>query len=479
MYAMASVARAQDVTVAVADSLPAMSRGSLGSGASDAALLKYAPYGDVAVTLRRVYGDGAPALLWSRDGMLTPSARATLDALQRLGERGLNPAAFDVAQVQVLAAGALRSEGERFAFDAALSAASIRALRALQGGRGGRDDGVGGIGDANSGLGNDRGIGGRPRAFPDSTTPASAEPDDLTHALRTLATTARPDSILDAAEPASGQYQLLKRAIGTYRTLARRDSASRGQLSRILATLQRARQTRAADREAGVVVNIPAYRLHATGAGTADTLSMDVVVGVAGRHRTPEMRDSIRYLVFAPYWEVPASIVRAELLPIARRDPRLLTLNNYQIVDKRGRVQPATPKSVRALDAGRMRIRQLSGGTNSLGRVKFMFPNAEDVYLHDTPLRKDFARDRRDLSHGCVRVGDPAALARLLLHDQPEWTAARIEAAMNGKSPVTVTLTQPVPVHLIYATAVARSDGSVEFFDDIYGLDDALSAGRQ
>jgi murein L,D-transpeptidase YcbB/YkuD len=464
---MALEASAQAVTIAAADSLPAMSRGSLGV----AAALRYAAYGDVAVVLRRVYGDGAPALLWSRDGTLTTAARATLDALHRIGDRGLDPAALDVAQVESLAVGPLQTASERFVFDAALSAASIRTVWALQGGADARGGGAGGIGDAISATGRDHGIGGRPRALADGSATLSSHPDDLSIALRTLATTTRPDSLFDAAEPPSAQYQRLKHAISTYRTRADADSIARGRLTQILGTLARARRSRITDVASGVVVNIAAYRLHATGADPADTLSTEVVVGAAGSHRTPEMQDSIRYLVFAPYWDVPASITRSELLPIARRDPRVLTMNNYQIVDHRGRIHPATPKSVRALDAGRLRIRQLPGGTNSLGRVKFMFPNSDDIYLHDTPLKKDFGRDRRDLTHGCVRVGDPVALARLLLRDQPEWTAQRIDAAMNGKTPVTVRLSRPMPVHLIYATAVARADGGVDFHHDIYGLD--------
>ena len=104
-----------------------------------------------------------------------------------------------------------------------------------------------------------------------------------------------------------------------------------------------------------------------------------------------------------------------------------------------------------------------------------MFPNADDIYLHDTPMTNDFARTRRDRSHGCVRVADPAALARLLLRDQPEWTDEAIDAAMSGTTPVTVKLTRPMPVHLSYATAVAREDGSVAFFDDVYGLDADLA----
>jgi len=134
---------------------------------------------------------------------------------------------------------------------------------------------------------------------------------------------------------------------------------------------------------------------------------------------------------------------------------------------------------VRALETGRARIRQLPGGTNSMGRVKFMFPNSDDIYLHDTPLQNDFARERRDRSHGCVRVADPAALARHLLRDQPEWTAERIEAAMHGSTPVTVMLTRPIPIHLTYATAVARTDGRIDFYDDVYGLDVPVRASSE
>ncbi len=308
--------------------------------------------------------------------------------------------------------------------------------------------------------------------------PPHAPLADYSSELRAMASSKTPATVLDAAEPASEQYRLLKGTLPAWRTQALTDTVARRNLSRILLTLERERMLRQQDGTPSITVNIPEFRLRAQADGgelDADAVTMDVVVGVAARHRTPVMSDTIEYIVFAPYWEVPASIVRSELMPIAKRDPYLLTSNNYQIVDRRGRVMPATAKSVQAVAAGRARIRQLPGGTNSLGRVKFMFPNADDIYLHDTPMINDFSRIRRDQSHGCVRVADPAALARLLLRDQPEWTAEAIEAAMNGTAPVTVKLTRPVPVHLTYATAVARDDGTVAFFDDIYGLDADLA----
>jgi len=471
LLAITSTLRGQEASLAVVDSLPAMSLGSLGPS-RDAAVTtarRYLTFGAAAADLRRLYGDGEPVLLWIRGGALTAPARAALAALERLGDRGLDAREFQVVELRNLAAGLLDTDDAQFAFDATLSAASIKALRVLHGGR---------ATAADSSTG--------------SIVPSS---DDYTAEVRTLAASTESDAVFDAAEPASSQYHLLKSALGRYRVPADRSVEARTEHSvetrteraeegctqreRIVATMARARTRRVSDSAASVVVNIPAFRLQAAGGGEGDSLSMDVVVGGASAHRTPEMSDSIRYLVFAPHWDVPSSITRAELLPIARRDPYLLTLNNYQIVDRRGRVLPANAASVKVLDAGRARIRQLPGGTNSLGRVKFIFPNADDVYLHDTPHRNDFTSARRDQSHGCVRVADPSALARLLLRDQPEWTAERIEQAMQGKVPVTVKLTRPVPIHLIYATAVARADGSVDFFDDIYDLDAPSGAGRQ
>jgi murein L,D-transpeptidase YcbB/YkuD len=443
--------RAQELDVVTADSLPASSRATLGASSADVVARRLTRLGNVGADVRRIYGDGALTLLWSRDGAPTTSAVALLDELDRLRDRGLEPDDYDVDHLRKLLDAKLRTPEAREEFDVTMSVAAMRVVRALRDGRVVRVDSA-------------------------TLQPLDSVLADRSAEVRALAESKAPEALLDAAEPASDQYRLLKNALGTYRTLAVSDSVARGQLSSILLTLERERMLRTDVSRPAVVVNIPEFRLRAQGdAGSADTLGMDVVVGVAARHRTPVMSDSIQYLVFAPYWEVPRSIITAELLPIARRDPYLLTTNNYQILDRRGRVLPATAASVKLVESGRARIRQLPGGTNSLGRVKFMFPNAEDVYLHDTPLRNDFVRPRRDQSHGCVRVADPVALAKLLLRDQPQWTPEAIEAAMNGKVPVTVKLTRPVPVHLSYATAVADADGRVTFFDDIYGLDAELS----
>jgi murein L,D-transpeptidase YcbB/YkuD len=139
-----------------------------------------------------------------------------------------------------------------------------------------------------------------------------------------------------------------------------------------------------------------------------------------------------------------------------------------------------TQASLDAVMDGRLRIRQRPGPDNALGDIKFVFPNNENIYLHHTPAVQLFRRDRRDFSHGCIRVEAPVALAKFVLQDQPEWTEDRIRAAMKSGRSTTVRLRQTTPVLITYATAIARRNGKVYFFNDIYGndalLDQALKA---
>jgi murein L,D-transpeptidase YcbB/YkuD len=137
-------------------------------------------------------------------------------------------------------------------------------------------------------------------------------------------------------------------------------------------------------------------------------------------------------------------------------------------------VVEATPENLEKAGRGGYRVRQRPGPKNALGRVKFVFPNNANVYLHDTPSRGVFARDRRDLSHGCVRVAEPVALAEWVLRGEPGWDRERIERAMAADEPRQVNLPRAIPVLLFYATAVADAEGRVAFFEDIYGHDHRL-----
>ena len=219
--------------------------------------------------------------------------------------------------------------------------------------------------------------------------------------------------------------------------------------------------------ERHILVNIPEYRLEVWDHGTVP-LSMRVVVGKKDTP-TPIFNDNMTFLVFAPYWNVPADIARKETIPSVMKDPAFLDKTNMEVLDRSGKVVDAA--SVDLDNPGAYRFRQRPGGRNSLGSVKFMFPNQFNVYLHDTPADSLFARAARSFSHGCVRVGQPEQLAEYVLRDQPEWTADRIREAMNAQQEKTVKLREPLPVYLGYWTARVSADGILQFRDDLYGID--------
>jgi len=229
-----------------------------------------------------------------------------------------------------------------------------------------------------------------------------------------------------------------------------------------------------------IIVNIAGFRLWAVElplAGAPPALTMNVVVGRALRTQTPVIREEMKHVVFRPYWNIPASILRNETLPALRRDPHYLAEQEMEIVAGDRDDSPvveATPENLAKAGRGGYRIRQRPGSKNALGRVKFVFPNNANVYMHDTPSRGVFARDRRDLSHGCVRVAEPVALAEWVLRGVPGWDRERIERAMAADRPQQVNLPRAIPVLLFYATAVADARGQVAFFEDIYGHDRRL-----
>jgi L,D-transpeptidase YcbB len=243
-------------------------------------------------------------------------------------------------------------------------------------------------------------------------------------------------------------------------------------------TLERWRWIPHAFPQAPVVVNIPEFRLRAFDEHHRVALSMKVVVGQAYRHQTPVFAALMKSVVFRPYWNVPVSIQQAELLPKLRRDSSYLSKHGYQVVDRKGNVvtegEVASP-ILKKLESREVRIRQKPGAANSLGLVKFVFPNEHDVYLHDTPATQLFSKARRDFSHGCIRVEDPVTLAAWVLKRNPAWNLERIRAAMNGDHMIQVNLEQPIPVLILYGTAVVEENGEVHFFDDIYGDDKTLA----
>jgi murein L,D-transpeptidase YcbB/YkuD len=205
---------------------------------------------------------------------------------------------------------------------------------------------------------------------------------------------------------------------------------------------------------------------------------MPVIVGRAMRGETPMFIGEMRYVEFSPYWNVPPSILRNELLPQLTRDPSLLQREDMEFVSTRGGGSARATldeAALAGLRSGELRLRQRPGPKNALGGVKFVLPNTMDVYLHGTPAQALFERTRRDFSHGCIRVREPAALAGFVLRGQPEWTPAQIDAAMVSGTNRIVKLAAPIPVVVFYTTAIVDTRGHALFLPDVYGHDRKLA----
>jgi L,D-transpeptidase YcbB len=229
-----------------------------------------------------------------------------------------------------------------------------------------------------------------------------------------------------------------------------------------------------------IVVNIPDFRLRALDENNKVVMDMRVVVGKAMRTQTPVFTRDMTYVVLRPYWNVPPSILRGEIVPAIQRDRGYIARKNYEVTTRDGKVVTSGEVSdevLAQLRAGKLAVRQRPGPTNALGLVKLIFPNEHNVYLHSTPSQDLFSRSRRDFSHGCIRVEKPAELAAWALRNNPGWTLERVQQGMQGgKDDVTVNLAKRVPVFIVYGTALAYENGDVHFSDDIYGHDAKLAA---
>jgi murein L,D-transpeptidase YcbB/YkuD len=231
--------------------------------------------------------------------------------------------------------------------------------------------------------------------------------------------------------------------------------------------------------ESPVMVNIPGFMLRVFSGDHHVAMRMKVVVGKALRHQTPVFAKNMKYIIFRPYWNIPLDITRTDVVPGIRKNPHYLARKGFEVTDQKGRVitrGAVGAATLAQMKSGKLMVRQRPGPSNSLGLVKFMFPNEYDVYLHSTPAPQLFKRSRRDFSHGCIRVEMPAELAAWLLRDQPKWALENIKAAMqSGPNNQQVNLSTPVPVVIVYLTAVVDENNEVYFFNDIYGHDTSLN----
>jgi murein L,D-transpeptidase YcbB/YkuD len=244
-------------------------------------------------------------------------------------------------------------------------------------------------------------------------------------------------------------------------------------------TLERWRWLPAEFSSPPIIVNIPDFGLRALDEDNRIVKTMRVVVGKAMRTETPVFTRDMTYLVLRPYWNVPPSILRGEIVPAIARNRNYIADKRYEVTTHDGKVVtdgPISDEVLAQLRAGKLAVRQKPGPNNSLGLVKLMFPNEHNVYLHSTPAQALFSKSRRDFSHGCIRVEEPDELTAWALRDNPDWTLERVQAAMeSGPDNVTVKLARPTPVFIVYGTAVAYENGEVHFSDDIYGHDADLA----
>ncbi len=208
-----------------------------------------------------------------------------------------------------------------------------------------------------------------------------------------------------------------------------------------------------------ILVNIPEFELYVDSAETI-LFQMDVIVGAEG-HNTTMFSGNLNQIVFSPYWNVPPSIVKKEVLPGIKRNKNYLKEKDMEITGQEG---------------GLPVVRQLPGPKNSLGKVKFLFPNSFDIYMHDTPDKGLFKRSTRDFSHGCIRLSDPVKMANYLLQNSKTWTPGKIDSAMNSGKEQFVKVKDPVPVMITYYTAWVDNKNVLHFADDIYGHDSKIAA---
>ncbi|TCD01521.1 L,D-transpeptidase family protein [Pedobacter psychroterrae] len=242
-------------------------------------------------------------------------------------------------------------------------------------------------------------------------------------------------------------------------TLGELNVPIRTRIQQILVNMERSRWLPVTSEGDYIAVNIPEFKMHVY---HADSLlwSCNAVVGQTV-HPTTLFYGEINQVVFSPYWNIPEGIVAKEILPGVKRDPKYLSRHNMEITGQRN---------------GLPVVRQKPGPSNSLGLVKFLFPNSYSIYLHDTPSKSLFNETYRAFSHGCVRIEQPAKLAAFLLRDNPKWSKSLIRSAMHSGKERYVPITKKVPVFIAYLTAFIDRENRLNFRKDIYNLDSRLAA---
>lgn len=261
-------------------------------------------------------------------------------------------------------------------------------------------------------------------------------------------------------------------------TVAAMNAPARTRVGQIELAMERLRWLPEPSAGASLIVNIPAFQLWAfddVDEFNADMPNMRVVVGKALENQTPVLMAKMSFIDFMPYWNVPYNIVKEEILPKLIKNPNYLASQNMELVSTFSNESKAvgfSGSTITRLKQGSLRVRQRPGKKNALGKVKFMFPNKNDVYMHDTPAHALFGKARRDFSHGCVRLANPERLAEFALKDQ--WSKETIQEALNTQKTRRVVLKKSIPVLFFYTTAFIDHDDKLAFYADVYQYDSIL-----
>jgi murein L,D-transpeptidase YcbB/YkuD len=284
------------------------------------------------------------------------------------------------------------------------------------------------------------------------------------------ASTAYDADVEEAVKAFQELHSIKASGIVDQQTLAALNVPLDTRLRQVALNLQRWRWMPDALGDRHFLVNVPYFHLIAREQGKP-VMDIRVIVGKVGNN-TPLFSDVMESVVFSPYWNIPDSIAQGETLPAIARDPAYLARQNIEIVRTSGGVVSASEVDWSNPDALKgYAFRQRPGAGNALGHVKFLFPNAHNVYLHDTPTDQLFGKPTRAFSHGCIRVEEPEQLAKYVLRGYPEWDESSIGAAMHSGNEKHVKLKETIPVHIVYFTAWVDENGGLHFQPDIYGYD--------
>ena len=489
--------------------------------------LHWPDFSDIQPEVQKFYEDRSYALAWTKDGKLTKQASGFLEALQNASLKGLNPDDYDAALLaqrgQQLSAGNAQALAQ---FDSSLTIDVMRFVSDLHMGRINPQHFNFDIKSEEKKL--DLASFLSSKALDTGDVPqlvTSLEPDSepyrqteqaLAHYLdlakqqgtaEPLPTVTTPvtvghtypaaaqlwqrlqlesdapsgdapanynDALAAAVKNFQHRHGLTEDGKLTPQTLASLNVPLSDRVAQLQNSLERWRTLPDPYLNPRLLVNLPEFLLRGYGDDHHLAFTMKVVDGkVKGDHETPVFTQTMKYLIFRPYWNVPVDIAKKELVPHMEARPGYLEAKNYEVITNKGVVKPEY--TTNEVVHGMVMVREKPGPTNSLGLVKFMFPNEYDIYLHSTPEVQLFNRTRRDFSHGCVRVQKPDELAAWVLNGQDDWDLEKVQEAMNtGQDNHQVNLKNRLPVVIFYLTAMPAEDGQIHFFDDIYGYDAQL-----